>query len=71
MNSFIGDGPFIGVHYICLLYIVAYFFGKMQFNWTFSYIFRQDYVANEVTLDYNAGFQGAVGKLGDDFGAAT
>jgi hypothetical protein len=24
---------------------------------------RQDYIANEVTLDYNAGFQGAVGKV--------
>jgi hypothetical protein len=27
--------------------------------WT---VCRQDYVANEVTLDYNAGFQGAVGE---------
>ncbi len=43
----------------------------MKFYWAFSNIFRQDYVANEVTLDYNAGFQGAVGKLGDDFGAAS
>ncbi len=42
-------------------------FCKMQLNWTFSNIFRQDYVANEVTLDYNAGFQGAVGKLGGWF----
>ncbi len=39
----------------------------MQFNWAFFNIFRQDYVANEVTLDYNAGFQGAVGKLGGWF----
>lgn len=24
---------------------------------------REDYVANEVTLDYNAGFQGAVSEM--------
>jgi hypothetical protein len=39
----------------------------MEFYLAFSNIFRQDYVANEVTLDYNAGFQGAVGKQGGLF----
>ncbi len=49
--------------FVCC-YIVAIFLAKCSFNWAFSNVFRQDYVANEVTLDYNAGFQGAVGKLG-------